>query len=282
MRAADLLVAGVRRLTAAGIAGAGADARRLLAHALGVDASRLTLVLPDPVTPEQEAAYDAMITARAQFQPVAQILGARLFWGRSFAVTPDVLDPRPETETLVAEALTLPFADVLDLGTGSGAIVLTLLSERPDACAVAVDLSPAALDVAQRNAQALGVDGRVTLAQSDWFAQVTGQYDLIVSNPPYIGTPELAALSPDVRDWEPRMALVPAGDDGTGLAAYRVICARAPDFLRAGGALMVEIGPTQGPDVAALFTAAGLQDVAILTDLDGRARVVRGFMQKKQ
>jgi release factor glutamine methyltransferase len=282
MRAADLLAAGVRRLTAAGIAGAGADARRLLAHALGVDASRLTLVLPDPVTPEQEAAFDAMITARAQFQPVAQIVGARLFWGRSFAVTPDVLDPRPETETLVAEALTLSFADVLDLGTGSGAIVLTLLSERPDARAVAVDLSPAALDVAQRNAQALGVDGQVTFVQSDWFAQVTGQYDLIVSNPPYIGTPEVAVLSPDVRDWEPRMALVPVGDDGTGLAAYRVICAQAPRYLRTGGALIVEIGPTQGQDVAALFTAAGLQDVAILTDLDGRARVVRGFMQKKQ
>jgi release factor glutamine methyltransferase len=197
-------------------------------------------------------------------------------------VTPDVLDPRPETETLIAAALDVPFADVLDLGTGSGAIVLTLLAERNDARARAVDLSPAALDVAQRNAQALGVDGRVAFVQSDWFAQVTGQYDLIVSNPPYIATSEVADLSPDVRDWEPRMALVPANDDGTGLAAYRLICAQAPRFLRAGGALMVEIGPTQGPDVAALFTAAGLQDVAILTDLDGRARVVRGFMQKKQ
>jgi release factor glutamine methyltransferase len=280
MNASALLAVAVRRLSAAGIVGAGADARRLLAHAMGVDASRLTLVLPGPVTPDQEAAFDAMIAARAQFQPVAQIVGSRLFWGRSFRVTPDVLDPRPETETLVAAALDLPFADVLDLGTGSGAIVLTLLAERPAARAVAVDLSPAALNVARANAQALGVDARVSFVLSDWFAQVTGQFDLIVSNPPYIATCEVPTLAPEVRDWEPRMALVPALDDGTGLAAYRHICARAPYFLRMGGALMVEIGPTQGPDVAALFKAEGLQDISILPDMDGRARVVCGFMQK--
>ncbi len=280
MSASALLADGVRRLAAAGVEGAGADARRLLAHALGVNAARLTLVLPDSVTPEQTAAFNAMITARARHQPVAQIVGHRLFWGRSFIVTPDVLDPRPETETLIAAALEVPFESVLDLGTGSGAIILTLLAERATARGVAVDLSAAALNVAARNAQGLGVDGRLTLQPSDWFSNVTGQFDLIVSNPPYIGTPELEHLSPDVRDWEPRMALVPAEDDGTGLGAYRVICAQAPAFLREGGALMVEIGPTQGVAVAALFSQAGLQDVTILPDLDGRARVVRGFQRK--
>lgn len=282
MIARDLLAEGVARLRAAGIDGAGADARRLLAHALGLDPARLTLVLADPVAPDHAAAFDRMITARAQFQPVAQIVGARQFWGRRFTVTPDVLDPRPETETLIAAALALPFDTMLDLGTGSGAIAVTLLAERPMAHGVAVDLSPAALDVARRNATDLGVGTRLDLRLSDWFAQVTGQFDLIVSNPPYIGTPEIASLSPDVWQWEPHMALVPLDDDGTGLPAYRHICARAPEFLRAGGALMVEIGPTQGEAVAALFNAAGLQDVAILPDLDGRARVVRGFAKKSQ
>jgi release factor glutamine methyltransferase len=241
---------------------------------------RLTLVLPDPVSPDHAAAFDRMIAARAQFQPVAQVVGARDFWGRRFTVTPDVLDPRPETETLIAAALALPFDTILDLGTGSGAIAVTLLAERPMARGVAVDLSPAALAIARRNAMDLGVGTRLDLCLSDWFEQVTGQFDLIVSNPPYIGTPEIASLSPDVRLWEPRMALVPAQDDGTGLAAYRHICARAPAFLRAGGALLVEIGPTQGGAVAGLFTTAGLQDVAILPDLDGRARVVCGFAPK--
>jgi len=276
MRVADLLSEGVVTLRAAGLDGAAADARLLLAHALGVPRDRLTLVMGDPASSAQADTFRALVGARAARQPVAQILGRRAFYGRDFIVTPDVLDPRPDTETLIDAALEHPFARVLDLGTGSGAIALTLLAERSQATALAVDLSPPALQVAARNAQAQGVADRVTLRGSDWFSAVDGQFDLIVSNPPYIGTPELAALAPDVRDYEPRMALVPQGDDGTGLAAYRVICAQAAAYLAPGGWLMVEIGHSQGPAVQDLFCLAGLAQIRVRHDLSGHPRVVQG------
>ncbi|NBB97895.1 MAG: peptide chain release factor N(5)-glutamine methyltransferase [Alphaproteobacteria bacterium] len=276
MRAADLLADGVATLRAAGLEGAARDARVMLAHALDLPRDRLTLALHDAVSSDAIDRFQRSIAARAARQPVAQIIGRRAFYGRDFIVTPDVLDPRPDTETLIDAALDRPFARLLDLGTGSGAIALTLLAERADTQAVAVDLSQAALDVAARNAQALGVADRVALRRSDWFAAVQGQFDLIVSNPPYIGTPELAALAPDVRDHEPRMALVPAEDDGTGLAAYRVICAQAAAYSAPGGWLMVEIGHTQAAQVQALFRAAGFANVVLHRDLSGNPRVVSG------
>ena len=273
MQAQALLSEGVQVLRAAGIDGAARDARWLLAHALEVPQDRLTLALHDPVTEAQAARFRAAIAARARHQPVAQITGQRLFWGRAFRVTPDVLDPRPETETLIATALEQSFARLLDLGTGSGAILATLLAECPGATGVGVDLSPAALGIAQGNAQALGVASRASFLRSDWCAGVSGQYDLIVSNPPYIGVQEVAELAPETRDWEPRMALVPAGCDGTGLAAYRVIAAQAPAHLAPGGRLIVELGPGQGPAVLALFAQAGLIQGRLVDDLTGRARV---------
>ncbi|MGP9788987.1 peptide chain release factor N(5)-glutamine methyltransferase [Roseinatronobacter sp. NSM] len=274
--AAQLLAAGVAQLRAAGIDGAPRDARWLLAHALNIDAARLILALPDPVTDAQAQRFAGMITARLRHQPVAQILGARDFWGRRFCVTPDVLDPRPETETLIQTALDRQFDTVLDLGTGSGAIVLTLLAERQHARGVGVDLSAAALRVAGQNARALGVQDRVQWQCCDWFADVSGQFDLIVSNPPYISVRELGALSAELRDWEPRMALVPDGDDGTGLGAYRVICARARDYLRPGGWLVVEIGAAQGQAVQALFAAAGFASISLVQDMSGHDRVIAG------
>lgn len=275
MTGAAALAAAVTRLRDAGVESAATDARKLLAHALSVDLGRLTLHLPDALQPEALALFEGMIAARARFQPVAQIVGGRDFWGRRFAVTRDVLDPRPETETLIAAALEKPFVNVLDLGTGTGAILLTLLAERPQAHGVGVDLSPLALDVARGNAQTFGIE-RAAFHQSDWFADVSGQFDLIVSNPPYIGAGEIAALAPDVRDWEPMMALVPRHDDGTGLAAYRHICGQAARYLRPSGWLVVEIGAGQGADVAQLFACAGFRNIAIRKDLDGRDRVVEG------
>ncbi|MCH8465059.1 MAG: peptide chain release factor N(5)-glutamine methyltransferase [Roseinatronobacter sp.] len=269
-----LLAAGVARLRAAGIDGAARDARWLLAYALGIAPERVTLVLPDPVSAAQAAGFERAIGARAQHQPVAQIMGQRLFWGRAFQITPDVLDPRPETETLIAAALERDFGTILDLGTGSGAIVWTLLAERSGACGLAVDLSPKALDVARTNAAALGLAGRVDFRLSNWWEAVTGSFDLIVSNPPYIAAPDYSALPPDLRLWEPRMALVPDACDGTGLAAYRAIIAQAPAFLRPSGWLMVEIGLGQGPEVQALMEQAGLNGAHILPDLTGRGRVV--------
>lgn len=276
MRAQELLAEGARALGAAGIDGAARDARWLMAHALDVAPDRLVLALGEPVSAAQMARFQAAIAARLKRQPVAQITGARLFWGRQLKVTPDVLDPRPETETLIAAALERPYATVLDLGTGSGAILLTLLAERPDARGLGVDLSPQALAVAQDNAQALGVAARARLHLSDWFAAVDGVFDLIVSNPPYIAASDLDGLAPETRDWEPRMALVPDGCDGSGLAAYRHILSGLRNHLAPGGRVMVEAGLGQGPDIAALFDQAGLTNVRLREDMTGRVRVVQG------
>jgi release factor glutamine methyltransferase len=186
-------------------------------------------------------------------------------------VTRDVLDPRPETETLVALALAEPFTRVLDLGTGSGCILVSLLAERHAAQGVGTDVSPAALLIAGENAAWHGVAERVILTPSDWFGDIGGQYDLIVSNPPYIAAHEMAGLSPEVRDHEPRGALT---DEADGLTAYRAIAEGAGRFLVPGGRLLVETGPTQGPAVSRLFAGAGLEAVAVHPDLDGRDRVV--------
>ena len=271
----EALRATIPGLQAVGIEDAPRDARLLLAHAMGIAADRLTLHLSDPLPPEAAARFEAAIGERLRRRPVSQIIGQRLFWGRSFRVTADTLDPRPETETLIALALEEPFSRVLDLGTGTGAILLSLLADRPGATGLAVDLSPAALDVARGNAVALGLSDRAGFRLSDWFVAVEGRFDLIVSNPPYIAAAEMEGLSPEVRDWEPQMALTPGGD---GLDAYRAITAGAPAHLEPGGRLMVEIGPTQGEAVAELFRGAGLADVAILPDLDGRPRVVAGCL----
>ena len=269
----QLLPPAAQQLRDAGIDGAMGDARVLLAHAAGIAPDRLTLHLADPATPEVTQRFAELIARRAARVPVSHLLGYRLFWGRRFAVSPDVLDPRPETEDLIAAALSRPFGRVLDLGTGSGCILLTLLAERPAAQGFGVDLSPAALQMAARNAEGLGVADRVSWGLGSWFAPVRGSFDLIVSNPPYIAADEMAQLSPEVRLHEPRMALT---DEADGLTHYRVIAAQSPGFLSPGGRLMVEIGPTQGPAVAGLLQAAGFQDVALRKDLDGRDRVVSG------
>lgn len=273
MRLDAALRAAATRLTAAGVEGGARDARALACGALGLAPDRLILSMDRVLRDDEIATLERMVAARLSRQPVSQIVGGQLFWGRWFRVTPDVLDPRPETETLIATALADPFGTVLDLGTGSGAILLTLLAERPSARGLGTDLSPTALAVAQGNAAALGLAPRAGFACGDWFAAVTGRFDLIVSNPPYIAAGEMAALAPEVRDWEPHLALTDGAD---GLTAYRAIAAGAGAHLAPGGRLIVEIGPTQGAAVAALFSAAGLGDVAVIPDLDGRDRIVTG------
>ncbi len=267
------LVAATRVLREVGVPDPARDARHLMAHALDVDMGRLTLLGPDPLPVQAATRFEAAVVARSARQPVAQIVGGRDFYGRRFRVTRDVLDPRPDTETLVAAALDVPFGRVLDLGTGSGAILLSLLAERDGATGVGVDLSEPACAVARDNAAALGLAARAEIRVSDWLDAVAGSFDLIVSNPPYIAQDEMAGLDPDVRDWEPHGALTDGGD---GLAAYRAITARAPAYLTPGGWLMVEIGPTQGAAVQALFCAAGLDRARVIPDLDGRDRVVTG------
>ena len=245
------------RLAEAGLADARREARKLtrIAENRGVSLAELA-------------------ARRAAGEPMSHILGYRDFWEHRFEVTADVLDPRPDTETLVAAALEAPFSRVLDLGTGSGCILLSLLAARNHATGLGTDLSEAALAVAGRNARRLGVQDRAALIRSDWWQAVTGSFDLIVSNPPYIAADEMAALQPEL-SYEPRMALT---DEGDGLSAYRVLVSGVPAHLAPGGRLMVEIGPSQGAEVAAMFEAAGLESVEIRPDIDGRDRVVIGTM----
>jgi release factor glutamine methyltransferase len=271
MRASDALRLAIPKLEEAGVEDAARDARVLLAHALGIGHDRLTLHLPDDMTDPQLQVYGAAVEARTLRQPVAQIIGRRLFWGLSFRVTRDTLDPRPDTEALVAEALTQPFQKILDLGTGTGCILLSCLKGMPTARGVGIDISQAALAVAAGNASDLGLEPRVRFQLSDWFAQVSGTFDLIVSNPPYIAAGEMPGLAPEVRDWEPLQALSPGGD---GLDAYREIARGAGARLVPGGRLLVEIGPSQGQAVAGLLAAAGFDAIRILPDMDGRDRVV--------
>lgn len=255
----------------AGVEEAMGDARRLMAHALGVDYARLTLHLGDPMTLDQLRNFDQAIAARVARKPVAQIIGRRDFFGLTFRVTPDTLDPRPDTEALVEEALREPFVKMLDLGTGTGCVLLSCLKNMPMAVGTGTDVSVAALAVAQANAQDLGLSARARFQASDWFGQIQGRFDLITSNPPYITATEMAGLEPEVRNHEPHLALSPGGD---GLDAFRAIARGAPARLLAGGRLVVEIGWQQGPAVADLFRAAGLTDIRVLPDLGGRDRVV--------
>ena len=270
------LRAAVQALGEAGISDAAADARHLLAHALGVARDRLILIGPDPMPAAAQDTLDRLVARRIAREPVTRIMGQRLFWGRSFAVTPDVLDPRADTETLIATALDgAPPARLLDLGTGSGAIALTLLAEWPQAQAVATDISPAALAVAARNASALGVADRLELLPSDWFQAVTGRFELILSNPPYIAADEMPGLAPEVLLHDPAMALSPGGD---GLMPYRIIAAQAAAHLMPQGRVMVEIGWKQGADVKAIFAAQGWRDLRLIRDIEGRDRVLSALI----
>jgi len=269
--AAEALRAAVARLNAAGIEDAPRDARRLLAHAMRIAPDRVTLHLADPFDAGMAAAFDAAIAARAARQPVSQITGWRDFYGQRFRVTPDTLDPRPETEILVTAALERPFVKMLDLGTGTGCILLSCLAGMPFASGTGTDQSEAALAVARENAESLGLKTRARFLRADWFDGIAGKFDLIASNPPYIAEVEMPGLSPEVRDWEPSAALTPGGD---GLDAYRAIAAGAGARLMPGGRLLLEIGPTQAGAVEALLDAAGFDRPEVRTDLDGRDRVV--------
>lgn len=268
---AETLAAARTRLAQAGVPDPGGDAARLLAHALGL-APGTPLPPGHTALPGGVAARFAEAVARREGRvPVSQITGRRAFWRHEFRVTPDVLDPRPETETLVEAALSAQFSRVLDLGTGSGCILLSLLADRDAATGIGVDTSVPALAVARANARALGLEARAGFARSDWFSAVTGRFDLIVSNPPYVTAAEHAALAPEPRLHEPRVALTPGGD---GLDAYRAILAEAAGYLAPGGRLVLEIGPAQAAAVAAIAAAAGLPAPSVRADLDGRDRVL--------
>lgn len=271
MTAAEAMVAAMARLRAAGVPDPARDARVLLAHAAQVDASRITLIAPEDIAPDISERYDHLVSLRAVRVPVSQLVGSREFYGRRFDISSEVLDPRPETESLVEAALSAPFDRILDLGLGSGCILVTLLAERPDATGVGVDISVAACLQASANAVLHGVDDRLVVLESDWFDGVDGRFDLIVSNPPYLAASEMAQVQPELRDHEPRLALT---DEADGLTAYRVIAAEAQGYLNAQGRVLVEMGWQQSSEVRKIFAAQGWGDVAILPDLDGRDRIL--------
>jgi len=271
MTAAEAMVAATARLRAAGVPDPARDARVLLAHAAQVDAARVTLIAPEDIAPDIADRYEHLVALRAVRVPVSHLIGERGFYGRRFKVSADVLDPRPETETLIEAALSQNFDRVLDLGTGSGCVLVTLLSERSTASGVGVDLSEAACLQASANAVLNLVADRTRILQGDWFEPVEGRFDLIVSNPPYLAAFEMEEVDPELRDHEPRMALT---DEGDGLSAYREIAAQAGGYLTPQGRVICEIGWTQGAEVHAIFEAEGWGDLHLLPDLDGRDRVL--------
>ena len=278
LTAGQALAAAAARLRAAGVDSPARDARLLLAHAARIDAARITLIAPEELTHDIAERFDRLIALRAVRVPVSHLVGERAFYSRRFKVGPEVLDPRPETETLIEAALAAPFANVLDLGTGSGCIVLTLVAETPGSRGMGVDISPEALNVAYWNRNALRLEDRVRLATGHWYEAVDppgSRFDLVVSNPPYIARVEMPDLAPEVRDHEPALALTDGAD---GLSAYRAIAAGAAAHLLPGGRLLVEIGPTQATEVTAILAAQGLHKLRVIPDLDGRDRVLQAVL----
>ena len=270
--------AGRARLKAAGIDQPAIDARLMLEAAAG--ATR-TDIITDPyrvVTSEQEAVLDGYLARRERREPVSHILGRKGFWKIMLNVTPDVLTPRPDTETIVEAALRdWPEHEprtLLDLGVGSGAIILAILAERPAAKGLGVDVSEEALAVARENAANLDLDTRCALLRGDWTAGLgDASFDMVTANPPYIPTADIDTLEPEVRDHEPRLAL-DGGPDG--LDAYRLLAPEILRVLKPGGRFLVEIGHDQSAAVEPLFKAAGAMEVATLKDLADRHRVVWG------
>lgn len=263
------------RLKQAGFPTPELDARLLVRGVTGASEIEMIREPGAFITAAEEAVLASFEARRLAGEPVARILGRREFWGLEFAVTPAVLDPRPDSETLVAAALDLlrgiEAPRILDLGTGSGCLLLAVLHERADARGLGVDISADALAVAQRNAVDLGLVPRAEFLQADWTAGVAGLFDLVISNPPYIASADIAALDRDVRDHDPRRALDGGAD---GLDAYRVLALALPPVLKPDGHAVIELGIGQAAAVAALFEAAGFATTRTVADLAGVPRVL--------
>jgi release factor glutamine methyltransferase len=216
--------------------------------------------------------FKTLLEKRLKFQPISQIIGQRYFWKSKFLVTSDVLDPRPDTETLIEHTLSLgKFNRILDLGTGSGCILLSLLNEYKEANGIGIDISKKALNVAKKNADLLNLKHRASFKLGNWCENIEGKFDLIVSNPPYISEYEMTNLSKDVLNWEPRIALTPEGD---GLEAYKYILNGAKKLLKPNGKLILEIGYNQRDDVSNLLKSNNYKNITFIKDINNKDRII--------
>jgi len=259
----------------AGLETADIDARLLVMKATGYNRAELVLNGTEFLSQEAFSQISNFAARRLSGEPVDHILGVRGFYGRDFKVSKDVLSPRPDTELLIDKALPflkpLSAPKILDLGTGSGAIILTLLAECETAIGEAADISETALKIAQDNTKRLGLGGRLSLIKSNWFTNVNGPYDVIISNPPYIDAHAMEKLSPEVKHYDPEIALF-GGEDG--LAPYRIIAEQAPLFLAPHGLLILEIGFDQGRRVSEILRIIGWQNISVFKDLNGQDRCI--------
>ncbi len=269
----EAIAYGATRLRAAGVETPRLEARLLLAQAIGVTPETLIGELDCPA---EISRYEKLLLRREAREPLALTLGRREFWSMEFAVSDATLLPRPESETLI-EAACAAFRDrasvprrILDLGTGTGCLLLAVLAEFPTSFGVGLDVSPAAVSLARRNAAMLNFGNRTAFAVSDWAAPVTGRFDLVIANPPYVATAEIPHLMPEVALHEPRTALDGGMD---GLDAYRLLVPALPALLAAGGVAVLEIGSGQAGAVAALATDAGFT-TSVVPDMAGTSRAI--------
>jgi len=263
-------------LEAAGFGEARRRARRLVAASLDLSASEVFTQLDRMVTEDDGERASELLARMIAHEPLSRILGVREFWGLEFTLSPDTLDPRPESETIIEAVLArLPDRErayrILDLGTGSGCLLLALLSELPAATGIGIDVSPGAIAMARGNAARLGLAAREDFIAGDWAGPLAEKFDVVVTNPPYIATGDIATLPPEVRDFDPRLALDGGGD---GLDGYRAIAAELPRLLSLGGIFAGEFGQGQEEKVAALIRAGGLMIDQIVPDLAGIPRCV--------
>jgi release factor glutamine methyltransferase len=279
----EALAAARARLSDAGATTPGLDARLLMAAAAGLDGAALIARSREPLPSLAESRFDAHLKRRLGGEPVARIIGEKEFWSLAFAIDGAVLAPRPETEILVEVALAEarqrfpPDIHICDLGTGSGAIIVALLVELPGARGTAMDLSEEALSVARRNAERHGVAARLSLEKGDFASRPEGPFDIVVSNPPYVRTEMIPRLAPEVREYDPHLALDGGWD---GLEPYRAILARVAELIREDGVIALETGHDQSAAVADLCRLAGLAEVRIVSDLAGTQRVVVATQHK--
>lgn len=271
---AECVAAGTRRLAAAGIPDPRREARLILAHLLGVEPVTVT-GYPERAVDDVQG-YETLIGRRAAREPLSHLTGRREFWSLDFEVTAATLEPRADSEAVVGAALEAvrDRADVpslLDFGTGSGCLLLALLSELPDAIGLGIDIDANAIAVARRNAVRLGLAARTHLAVGDWGAALAGRFDLVVANPPYIPTPEITRLEREVAEYEPRLAL----DGGLdGLEAYRRLAGDIERLMAPKAVAVLEFGLGQSDQVAAIMVSAGLVADGFVPDLAGRQRCI--------